>query len=78
MDEYHISNIPQRFLMAQHYQSSMDQPNLQNVEAKLKVARQKNHELALQYFRNKYGSAVAYEDFAMRHNMGELVEQPTA
>jgi hypothetical protein len=31
----------------------------------------------MQYFRNKYGSAAAYEDFAKRHNMGEIVEQPT-
>lgn len=43
MDEYHISNLPERFLMTQHYQSSMDQPNLDNVEAKLEAARQRNH-----------------------------------
>jgi hypothetical protein len=31
MDEYNISDIPSRFLNAQHFQSSMDQPNLDNV-----------------------------------------------
>jgi hypothetical protein len=31
MDEYNISDIPSRFLNTQHFQSSMDQPNLGNV-----------------------------------------------
>lgn len=31
MDEYHIANLPERFLMTKHYQSSMEEPNLDNV-----------------------------------------------
>ena len=60
MDEYYLSNSPEKYLMAQHYHSSLDQPNLENVEAKLFAARQKNHEMALQYFKNKYGSTAHY------------------
>ena len=61
MDQYYISDTSQKFLMAQHFHSSLDEPNLDNVEAKLYVARQKNHELAMQYFKNKYGSTAMYE-----------------
>ena len=43
MDQYYISDTAQRSLMAQHFHSSLDEPNLDNVEAKLYVARQKNH-----------------------------------
>lgn len=43
MDQYYLSNVPERTLMAQHFHSSLDEPNLDNVEAKLYVARQRNH-----------------------------------
>lgn len=43
MDEYYLSQSPERLLMAQHYHSSMDTQTLDNVEAKLYATRQKNH-----------------------------------
>lgn len=49
--------------MAQHYHSSLDEPNLDNVEAKLYATRRRNHELAQQYFKNKYGSTKQYDNF---------------
>lgn len=73
MDEYHISDIPQRFIMAQHYSSSLEQPNLQNVEAILTATRRRNHDLAQEYFRSKYGSTEPYDEFTKHHNMGEPI-----
>ena len=43
MDEYYLSSSPEKFMMAQHYHSSLDAPNIDNVEAKLYATRQKNH-----------------------------------
>lgn len=43
MDQYYLADSPQKFLMTQHYHSSLDEPNLDNVEAKLYATRQKNH-----------------------------------
>ena len=72
MDQYHLSDTSNKFLMAQHFHSSLDQPNLENVEAKLYVARQKNHEMAMQYFKQKYGSTGMYEEFVKTHNLGTI------
>lgn len=32
--------------------------------------------MAMQYFRAKYGTAAAYEEFAKKHNMGQVPVQP--
>jgi hypothetical protein len=72
MDEYHISDLPQRFLMAQHYHSSLEEPNLSNVEARLAATRRRNQHLAKEYFTAKYGSTSTYDEFAKHHNMGQV------
>jgi hypothetical protein len=56
--------------MAQHYHSSLDEPNLENIEAKLYAMRRRNHEFAEQYFKNKHGSTKQYDHFVETHNMG--------
>ena len=49
---------------------------MENVEARLSATRQKNHELALKYFKGKHGNTEKYEEFAgMYRSSG--VREPT-
>jgi hypothetical protein len=57
---------------AQHYHSSLEEPTLDNVEAQLQVARQRNYELALSYFQNKFGSGEAYNQYIATNGLEGL------
>jgi hypothetical protein len=50
-NQYFIHREPTRTQVAEHYHSTLEQPNLENVESMLAATRQKNYELGAKYFR---------------------------